>query len=194
MARPSGKSFRHCHSPSNSTGTSNQRNRYIWISFFNSTNSSRIFYNVELETRGSAWIHIGKSFNLDSHWEELQKGFQKILQKGISFKGPMEITKGWKPNSQFKLLEQREAKIRENRAIIEAIKGQWNGKGYKLISSGSHKVVNQPKSPVTSQHSEYNKSVAKSPYFPKSTIFPREEKDQEARRRLLTTRRRKTHI
>ncbi|MBW0523860.1 hypothetical protein O181_063575 [Austropuccinia psidii MF-1] len=75
-----------------------------------------------------------RGFNLTSNWEELETRFQNIFPKGISFKDPMENTKGWKPNSQFKLLEKREAKRRENKATIEAIEEQLNQKYYKLIS------------------------------------------------------------
>ncbi|MBW0495122.1 hypothetical protein O181_034837 [Austropuccinia psidii MF-1] len=49
----------------------------------------------------------------------------------------MEITKGWNPTRQFRLLEERETRIRENQATIQAIEEWLNQTGPTLIPSGS---------------------------------------------------------
>ncbi|MBW0492699.1 hypothetical protein O181_032414 [Austropuccinia psidii MF-1] len=82
-------------------------------------------------------------FNLASHWEELGSVFQKICLKEIPYKDIMVITKGWNTNMQFKLLEERESRIRENQATIQAIEEQLNQAEPTLIPSGSQ-GVNQP--------------------------------------------------
>ncbi|MBW0470763.1 hypothetical protein O181_010478 [Austropuccinia psidii MF-1] len=50
-----------CHSLSNSTETPNQRTGTIWIKFFTSTNSSKIFSNGDRTTRNSTWHHTGQN-------------------------------------------------------------------------------------------------------------------------------------
>ncbi|MBW0553507.1 hypothetical protein O181_093222 [Austropuccinia psidii MF-1] len=70
------------------------------------------------------WSMDNKSLNLESHWEELWKSCQKICLREISFKGLMEIAKEWNPTRQFRLLEQRETRIRENKSPIQAIDKQ----------------------------------------------------------------------
>ncbi|MBW0505741.1 hypothetical protein O181_045456 [Austropuccinia psidii MF-1] len=92
-----------------------------------------------------------KRFNLASHWAELGASCQKICLKEISFKDIMVITKGWNPTKQFRLLEERETRIRENKATIQAIEEQLNHTGPTLIPSGSQ-GVDQPSSPVASHH------------------------------------------
>ncbi|MBW0531076.1 hypothetical protein O181_070791 [Austropuccinia psidii MF-1] len=57
---------------------------------------------------------------------ELGASFQKICLKEISFKDLMVITKGWNPTRQFRLLEERETRIRENQATIQAIEEHLN--------------------------------------------------------------------
>ncbi|MBW0490435.1 hypothetical protein O181_030150 [Austropuccinia psidii MF-1] len=52
-------------------------------------------------------------FGLESHWKELGESFQKICIEYIAFKYLILIIKGWNPNRQFKLLEERETSIRE---------------------------------------------------------------------------------
>ncbi|MBW0531134.1 hypothetical protein O181_070849 [Austropuccinia psidii MF-1] len=93
-----------------------------------------------------------KRLNLASHWEELGEIFQKICLKEIPFKDLMEITKGWNSNRKFKLLEERETRIRENQATIHAIEEQLNQIETTLIPSVL-KGVDQPNSPVASHHS-----------------------------------------
>ncbi|MBW0545230.1 hypothetical protein O181_084945 [Austropuccinia psidii MF-1] len=62
-----------------------------------------------------------KRFNLASHWEELGASCQKICLKEIDLKDLMVITKGWNPTRKFRLLEERETRIRENQATMKAI-------------------------------------------------------------------------
>ncbi|MBW0513292.1 hypothetical protein O181_053007 [Austropuccinia psidii MF-1] len=92
-----------------------------------------------------------KRFNLTSHWAELGASFQKICLKEISFADLIVITKGWNPTGQFKLFEERETRIRENQATIQAIEEKLNQTGPTLIPSGS-KRVDKPMSPVASHH------------------------------------------
>ncbi|MBW0466651.1 hypothetical protein O181_006366 [Austropuccinia psidii MF-1] len=63
--------------------------------------------------------------------------------------------------------KEREARIRENQATIQAIEEQLNQKEHSLIPSGS-KGVDQPNSPVASHHSHHSgtsRSVAKSHHY-----------------------------
>ncbi|MBW0480297.1 hypothetical protein O181_020012 [Austropuccinia psidii MF-1] len=64
------------------------------------------------------WSMENKKLNVASHWKELGESFQKIYLRDISFKDIMENTKGFTLNKQLKLLEEREATIRENKATI----------------------------------------------------------------------------
>ncbi|MBW0496636.1 hypothetical protein O181_036351 [Austropuccinia psidii MF-1] len=93
-----------------------------------------------------------KRFKLAMHLKELGAIFQRICLEEIPFKDIMVITKGWKPNRKFKLLEERETRIRENKATIQAIEEQLNHTKPTLIPSGSQ-VVDQPNSPVASNNS-----------------------------------------
>ncbi|MBW0563120.1 hypothetical protein O181_102835 [Austropuccinia psidii MF-1] len=102
-----------------------------------------------------------KRFNLASHWAELGESCQKICPKETPFKDLMEITKGWNTTRKFKLLEERETRIRENQATIQAIEEKLNQTGPTLLPSGSQ-GVDQTSSPVASHHSGTNRSVAKS--------------------------------
>ncbi|MBW0576379.1 hypothetical protein O181_116094 [Austropuccinia psidii MF-1] len=97
-----------------------------------------------------------KRFNLASHWEELEASFQKICLKEIPFKDLMEITKGWNPTKNFRLLEERATRIRYNKATIQAIEEWLNQIGPTLIPSGSQ-GVDQTSSPVASHHSGTNR-------------------------------------
>ncbi|MBW0460484.1 hypothetical protein O181_000199 [Austropuccinia psidii MF-1] len=102
-----------------------------------------------------------KRFNMDSHWAEKGEGWQKIFLREISFKELMEITKDWNSNRKFKLLEDREAKIRKNESTMQAIEEKWSQKENIMTPSGSH-GVGQPNSPVASHHSDSSKSRPKS--------------------------------
>ncbi|MBW0543124.1 hypothetical protein O181_082839 [Austropuccinia psidii MF-1] len=102
-----------------------------------------------------------KRFNLASHWAEIGPSFQKICLKEIDFKDLMVITKGWNPTRNFRLLEARAQRIRENQATIQAIEEQLTQTGPTQIPSGSQGAC-QISSPVASHHSETSRSVAKS--------------------------------
>ncbi|MBW0489431.1 hypothetical protein O181_029146 [Austropuccinia psidii MF-1] len=102
-----------------------------------------------------------KKFNLTSHWAELGESFQKICRKEIEFKDLMVITKGWNPTRMFRLLEERESRIRENQATIQAIEEQLNQTGPTLNPSGSQ-GVDQSNSLVASHHLGIGRSVANS--------------------------------
>ncbi|MBW0522758.1 hypothetical protein O181_062473 [Austropuccinia psidii MF-1] len=105
-----------------------------------------------------------KRFNLASHWEELGASWQKIFLKEIPFKDLMVINKGWNPNRQFRLLEERENRIRENQATIQAIEEQLSQTAPALFPSGSQ-GGDQPNSQVASHHSSTSRSVARSHHF-----------------------------
>ncbi|MBW0485284.1 hypothetical protein O181_024999 [Austropuccinia psidii MF-1] len=107
------------------------------------------------------WSMDNKRFKLAWHWAELGASFQKICLKEIDFKDLIVITKGWNPTRQFRLLEVRENRIRENQATFQAIEEQLTQIGHTQIPSGS-KGAGQIGSPVSSHHSETNISVEKS--------------------------------
>ncbi|MBW0543530.1 hypothetical protein O181_083245 [Austropuccinia psidii MF-1] len=101
--------------------------------------------------------------------QELQPAFKLGRAKGklpedMSFKDLMEITKDWNPKRQFKLLEEREAKIRENQATIQTIEEQSSQKENIMTSLGSQ-GVGQPNFPVDSHHFESRKAGAKSDHY-----------------------------
>ncbi|MBW0575502.1 hypothetical protein O181_115217 [Austropuccinia psidii MF-1] len=107
------------------------------------------------------WSMDNKRFNLASHWAELGASCQKICLKEINFKDLMVITKVWNPTRQFRLLEARAQRIRENQATIQAIEEQLTQTGPTQIPSGSQ-GAGQISSPVPSHHSETSRSVGKS--------------------------------
>ncbi|MBW0551947.1 hypothetical protein O181_091662 [Austropuccinia psidii MF-1] len=111
-------------------------------------------------------------FNLASHWAELEASFLKICPRERPFKELRKITKGWNPTRKFRLLKEREIRIRENQATIQAIEEQLNQKGATLIPSGSQ-GVDQTSSPVASHHSGTNRSVAKSHHYSQSQVVSR---------------------
>ncbi|MBW0552425.1 hypothetical protein O181_092140 [Austropuccinia psidii MF-1] len=90
-----------------------------------------------------------KRFNLASHWAELGAICQKTFLKAIDFRDLMRFTTGWNPTRQFKLLEVRAIRIRENQATIQAIEEQLTQTGHTQISSGSQ-AEGQISSPVAS--------------------------------------------
>ncbi|MBW0491081.1 hypothetical protein O181_030796 [Austropuccinia psidii MF-1] len=102
---------------------------------------------------------VKPGFKLVRSWAS----FQKICFREISFKDLMEITKGWNPNKQFKLLEERASKVWGNHFTLMAIEDKWSQKDHNFTPSGSQ-GVDQPNSPVASQHPEYSKSLARSHY------------------------------
>ncbi|MBW0532711.1 hypothetical protein O181_072426 [Austropuccinia psidii MF-1] len=118
------------------------------------------------------WSMDNKRFNPESQWAELGESFQKICLKEINFKDLMEITKGWNPTRQFRLLEERETRISENQATIQAIEEKLNQTGHTLFPSGSQ-GVDQTSSPVGSHHSATNRSVTKSHHSSQSQVISR---------------------
>ncbi|MBW0476885.1 hypothetical protein O181_016600 [Austropuccinia psidii MF-1] len=113
-----------------------------------------------------------KSFNLASNWAELAETCQKIRLREILSKDLIEITKGWNPTRNFRLLEGRKTRIRENKATFQAIEEQLNHTGPTLIPSVSQ-GIDQTNSPVASYHSGTNRSVAKSHHSSQSQVFSR---------------------
>ncbi|MBW0463070.1 hypothetical protein O181_002785 [Austropuccinia psidii MF-1] len=113
------------------------------------------------------WSMNNKGSNLASSLEELGAGYQKICLKEIPFKDPMVITKGWNPNRKLKLLVEKEARIRENQATIQAIEEKLNPTEHNLICSGSQ-GVNAPDPQVASHHSATSRSVKKSHHYSQS--------------------------
>ncbi|MBW0587674.1 hypothetical protein O181_127389 [Austropuccinia psidii MF-1] len=107
------------------------------------------------------WSMDNKRFNLASHWAELGASFQKICLKEIEFKHLMVITNGWNPTRQFRLLEARAQRIRENQVTIQAIEEQLTQTGPTQIPSGSQ-GAGQISSSMASHHSETSRSVGKS--------------------------------
>ncbi|MBW0545989.1 hypothetical protein O181_085704 [Austropuccinia psidii MF-1] len=77
----------------------------------------------------------------------------------------MVITKGCNPNRQFRLLEARAQRIRENKATIQAIEERLTKKGPTQIPSGSE-GAGQISSQVASHHSDTNEiNDQESPLF-----------------------------
>ncbi|MBW0585600.1 hypothetical protein O181_125315 [Austropuccinia psidii MF-1] len=118
------------------------------------------------------WRMDIKRFNLASHWADLGPSFQKICLKEIDFKDLMVITKGWNPTRQFRLLEARATRRRENQATIQAIEEQLTQTGHTHIPSGSQ-GAGKISSPVASNHSETSRSVAKSHHSSQFQEFSR---------------------
>ncbi|MBW0476157.1 hypothetical protein O181_015872 [Austropuccinia psidii MF-1] len=131
-----------------------------------------------------------KRFNLTSRWAELGANFQKICLKEISFKDLIVITKGWNPTRKFKLLEERETRIRENQATIQAIEEQLNQTGPTLIPSGSQRA-DQPMSPVASHHSGTSRSVAKSHHSSQSQEVYRRRKGYKGKNKTFLSQKQK---
>ncbi|MBW0519770.1 hypothetical protein O181_059485 [Austropuccinia psidii MF-1] len=107
------------------------------------------------------WSMENKRFNLATHWAELGASCQKICLKDLDSKDLMVITRGWHPTWQFRLLEARATRIRENQATMQAIEEQLIHTGNTQIPSGSQ-GVDEISSPVASNHSETSRSAAKS--------------------------------
>ncbi|MBW0466753.1 hypothetical protein O181_006468 [Austropuccinia psidii MF-1] len=128
-----------------------------------------------------------KRFILASCWEELVEGFQKTCLKEIPFKYLIVITKGWNPNMQLKVLEERASRIRENEATIQYIEKQPNQTENTLIPTGSQ-VLNLPDSPVASHHSGTIRSVAKSHHSSQRHVFSRRRHGSKGKTQLLSTR------
>ncbi|MBW0479456.1 hypothetical protein O181_019171 [Austropuccinia psidii MF-1] len=123
------------------------------------------------------WSIENKRSNLASHWVQLGVFSQKIRLKEIPFTDLMVITKGWNANRHLKLLEEKEARIRENQATIQAMEEQLDQKGHALIPSGSQEV-DQPNSPVASHYSEAADLWARVTIFYNPMYVPQEDNGQ----------------
>ncbi|MBW0564526.1 hypothetical protein O181_104241 [Austropuccinia psidii MF-1] len=110
-----------------------------------------------------------KRYNLASHWAELGASFQKTFLKEMPFIVLMVIAKVWNPNRQFKLLEERETRVRVKQATLQAIEEQMNQTETNMIPSGSQ-GVDQPNSPMASHTSGTNRSVAMSHHSSQSQV------------------------
>ncbi|MBW0568396.1 hypothetical protein O181_108111 [Austropuccinia psidii MF-1] len=136
------------------------------------------------------WSMDKKAFNLESHWKKLGASFQKICLKEISFTDLMVMRKGWNTNRQFQLLEERETKIRECQATIQAIEEKFNQTIPTLIPSGS-KGVNRPDSPVASHHSGTSRSVTKSHHSSQFQVISRRGKGYKGKNKTSLSHRHK---
>ncbi|MBW0506581.1 hypothetical protein O181_046296 [Austropuccinia psidii MF-1] len=102
----------------------------------------------------------------------------------------MVITKGWNPTKQFRLLEARAQRIRDNQATIQAIEEQLTRTGPTQIPSGSQ-GEGQISSPVTSHHSETSRSVTKSHHSSQFQEVPRRRKGNKGKNKTSFNQRRK---
>ncbi|MBW0548641.1 hypothetical protein O181_088356 [Austropuccinia psidii MF-1] len=127
------------------------------------------------------WRMDNKRFNLASHWAELGASFQKICLKEIEFKDLIVITKDWNPTRQFRLLEKRATRIRENQATIQAIEEQLTQTGHTQIPSGSQ-GVGQTSSPVASNQQI---SGQESPFFTMPGRFQEKTRTQGQKQDLF---------
>ncbi|MBW0502880.1 hypothetical protein O181_042595 [Austropuccinia psidii MF-1] len=132
------------------------------------------------------WRLDNKRFNLASFWAEVKASFQKICLKEIYFKGLVLITKGCNPTRQFRPLEKRETRIRENQATIQAIEEQLTQTGHTQIPSGSQ-GVDQTSSPVASHHSGTSRSVNKNHHSSQFQVASRRRQGYRGKTRPLST-------
>ncbi|MBW0502713.1 hypothetical protein O181_042428 [Austropuccinia psidii MF-1] len=111
------------------------------------------------------WSMGQKGLKLASHWEELGASFQKISLKEIPFRDIMVITKGCNTTRQFRLLQERESRIRENQATIQAIEGSFqeeaniHNKGQDFFQPQEERF--RPNDPEASGLGERSKEEAK---------------------------------
>ncbi|MBW0512777.1 hypothetical protein O181_052492 [Austropuccinia psidii MF-1] len=100
----------------------------------------------------------------------------------------MVITNGWNPTRQFRLLEVRANRIRENQATIQAIEEQLTQTGNTQIPSGSQ-GVGQTSSPMASHHSETSRKVAQSHHSSQSHIVSRRRQGYKGKNKTSFTER-----
>ncbi|MBW0495701.1 hypothetical protein O181_035416 [Austropuccinia psidii MF-1] len=136
------------------------------------------------------WRIDNGRFNLESHWAEVGASFQRICLKEIPFKDLLVITKEWNPNRQFNLLEEREIRIRENQATIQAREEQLNHTEPTMIPSGSQ-GVEQPTSPVAYHHSGNSRSVVKSHHSSQSQVVSRRRQGYKGKNKSSFSHRKK---
>ncbi|MBW0487756.1 hypothetical protein O181_027471 [Austropuccinia psidii MF-1] len=94
----------------------------------------------------------------------------------------MVTTKGWNPTRQFRLLEVRANRIRENKATIQAIEEQLTQTGNTQVPSGSQ-GEGQISSAVASHHSENNRSVANSNHYSQSQEVSRRRQGYKGKKK-----------
>ncbi|MBW0567001.1 hypothetical protein O181_106716 [Austropuccinia psidii MF-1] len=111
---------------------------------------------------------VQPSIPLGRSWSK----FPEYMSQRDTLQRPYENHQRLETTRQFRLLEEREIRIRENQATIQAIEEQLNQTGATLIPSGSQ-VVDQTSSPVASHHSGTNRSVAKSHHYSQSQVVSR---------------------
>ncbi|MBW0477685.1 hypothetical protein O181_017400 [Austropuccinia psidii MF-1] len=136
------------------------------------------------------WRMANKRFNLESDWAELGASCQKICLKEIDFKDLLVITKGWNPTRQFKLLEVRTNRIRENKSTIQGIEEHLTQTGHTQIPSGSQGEC-QISSSVASHHSETNRSVAKNHHSSQSQEVSRRRKGYKGKNKTTFSHRKR---
>ncbi|MBW0461300.1 hypothetical protein O181_001015 [Austropuccinia psidii MF-1] len=79
-----------------------------------------------------------------------------------------------------RLLEERETRIRENKATNQAIEEQLSQKGPTLIPSGSQ-GVDQPNPPVASNHEGTSRSAAKSHNYSQCHVFSKRRQEYKGK-------------
>ncbi|MBW0576962.1 hypothetical protein O181_116677 [Austropuccinia psidii MF-1] len=127
---------------------------------------------------------------LERYGLKLGASFQKICLKEIDFRDLMVITKGWNPTRQFRLLEVRENRIRDNQATIQAIEEQLTQTGHTQIPSGSQ-GEGQISTPVASHHSGTNRSVAKSHHSSQSQEVSRRRQGYKGKNKTTFSQRKR---
>ncbi|MBW0589597.1 hypothetical protein O181_129312 [Austropuccinia psidii MF-1] len=94
-----------------------------------------------IQRDASKWCTGGKLiFPNENFWMDLANfhGLSQVVWAGSTFSHYTDPAHNiWNPNRQFKLLEERETRIRENKATIKAIEEQLNQTEPTLIPSGS---------------------------------------------------------
>ncbi|MBW0485821.1 hypothetical protein O181_025536 [Austropuccinia psidii MF-1] len=98
--------------------------------------------------------------------------------------------KGFNPTRHFRLLEERETRIRENQATRKAIEEQLNQIAPILIYSGPQ-GVEKPNYQVASQHQGTSISVAKSHHSSQSQVVSRRRQGYKGKKRHLSAKGRK---
>ncbi|MBW0572262.1 hypothetical protein O181_111977, partial [Austropuccinia psidii MF-1] len=136
------------------------------------------------------WGIDNKRFNLASHWAELGASFQKICLKEKDFKDLMVITKGWSPTRQFRLLEVRVTRIRENKVTIQALEEQPAQTEHTQFPSGSQRV-GQTSSPGALQHSGTRRSVSKSHHSSQSQVVSSRRQEHKGKSKTSFNQRQK---
>ncbi|MBW0463272.1 hypothetical protein O181_002987 [Austropuccinia psidii MF-1] len=72
------------------------------------------------------WSMDNRMFSMAASWVEVGITTQNICLKQIPWMDLMDEIKGWNPNKNLKLLEERETRIRENQEAIKSIENSWH--------------------------------------------------------------------